>query len=390
MGDRRSTVLELTRSLIETPSENPPGQEAQVADVFMDRLESSPISFDTDRYDVRDGRPNVVATAGSSREEEPHVLLTGHMDVVPANATDWTGDPYTLRREDGRLIGRGTADMKAALAAKVVAVESFLERHPDDCRITLGFVSDEEWDGLGTQALIERGIDADMAIIGEPTELHVCVAQKGVTRYRIHVRGRSAHSGMPDRGENPVPGARAVLTQIESLDADRRATTNHPQLEPETVTVTGIEGGIAPNIVPDAVSVTVDWRTHPRSSSKPGSLDERIDELVSAVEADHPNLTFEWEQLVHAQGASVDAGHDVVRQLVAAGNDVGLEPEVVGFNAATDARFLIRNASVPTVLFGPGSIADDAHTVDESIDETDLLSTVETYECFLERVANGD
>ncbi len=385
----REALVELTRSLVNTPSENPPGDEAAVADVLVDRLEASPVSFSVERYEVLDGRPNVVATAGGTdgarNKRTPHVLLAGHMDVVPATPEDWTGNPYELRREDRCLIGRGTSDMKAALAAKLIAAEWYLAANPNDRRISLAFVSDEEWGGTGAKALADRGLDADVAVIGEPTDLQVCVAQKGVARYRITVRGRNAHSGMPDGGRNAVRGLTQLLVGAESLDAEVRETTTHPQLEPETVTITEVESGIAPNVVPGTAALTLDWRTHPGADATPDRMDDRINELVEGVSERCPGLTFEIEQTVFARGAAVDSDHELVRSLVEAARDVDVETRPIGFNAATDARFLIHDADVPTVLFGPGSIENDAHTVDESIAEDDLYQTARTYESFLER-----
>lgn len=382
----REELVAVTKSLIDTPSENPPGNESAVADVLVDRLTESPVAFSIDSYDVLPDRPNVVATAGHDGDPYgPHVLLTGHMDVVPAKAKHWTGDPYEMRREDGRLIGRGTSDMKAALAAKLIAAESYLSKHPDGCRVTLAFVVDEEWGGAGTKAVADRGVDADVAVVGEPTQLQVCTAQKGVTRYRIHVHGRSAHSGMPDSGRNAIRGITQLLQHIEELDTERRVTTEHPQLEPETVTVTEIEGGLAPNVVADSARITIDWRTHPQFSATPEATDARIDDLVDTVSTVCPELTFETERIVFARGAEIGATHELVRTLVSAAADAGVESKPVGFNAATDARFLIHDADVPTVLFGPGSIKSDAHTVDESIAEDDLYRTAQTYESLLER-----
>jgi succinyl-diaminopimelate desuccinylase len=380
MADTADSVVALTRDLIEMESENPPGNEAGVADIIVDRLETSPIAFDVERYDVSDERPNVVATAGHGQS---HVLLTGHTDVVPANAADWTEDPYTLRIDGDRLIGRGVSDMKAALAAKLAAAESYLQANPGGCRVTLAFVCDEEWDGLGTKALVDRGVDADAAIIGEPTNLQACIAQKGVVRYSLQVYGRSAHSGMPDRGASAVRGLTHALQLIQSLDEERRQNTKHPFLQPETVTTTEIEGGLGPNVVPDAASATIDWRTHP-DVTEPATTDSRIDELVAKLAEAHPDLEFEWERLVFARGAAVDPESDIVQTVVDAATEAGIDCSAVGFNAATDARFLIHDAEIPTVLFGPGSIADDAHTVDESIDRSSLERTVKTYETVLE------
>lgn len=384
MSDRSTAdVVELARRLVNEPSENPPGEEAGVAAVLRDRLESSPVEFSVETTEVLPDRPNVVATAGDP--SRGHVLLTGHTDVVPADPDQWTGHPYELATTDGRLVGRGISDMKGSLAAKVVAAESYLSRTADPGAVTLAFVVDEEHLGRGTQALVADGVEAEYAILGEPSRLDVCVAQKGVVRYRVTVEGESAHSGTPDEGRNAISGARRLADRFESLDARRRSETDHPHLTPETVTVTEIEGGTAPNVVPDVATLTVDWRTLPTEGRSPEPYDETVDRICSAVRAETA-LSIEVERTVFARGVEVDPDHELVTELLKSASDVDVDASAVGFNAATDARFLVHEAGVPTVLFGPGSIADDAHTVDESIDRTALSDTVSTYERALERL----
>jgi succinyl-diaminopimelate desuccinylase len=377
------SLIELTRSFVERPSENPPGDETAVATVLKERLEDSPVPFEVERYDVEPKRPNLVATAGDP--DGGTVLLTGHTDVVPAEAGDWSGDPYQLHRTGDRVVGRGTADMKGALAAKLLAAEAYLSEPSADGAVVLAFVCDEEHNGIGTRALVERGIDADFAIIGEPTQLQVCIAQKGVIRHRITVHGKSAHTGTPDRGVNAISGLHRVIQRLERLHEECQRKTSHPLLAPETVTITEIEGGIAPNVVPDTARLTLDWRLLPGNPPDPKRLDRRIRELVSDLTVYGQPLEVTVERLVFARGAEIDPEHDLVDTAVAAAADAGVESRPVGFNAATDARFLIHDANVPTVLFGPGSIEEDAHTVDESVQIDDLVTTAETYRNLLRR-----
>ncbi|WP_433629444.1 M20 family metallopeptidase [Halomicrococcus sp. NG-SE-24] len=383
MSGRTREVVALTRDLVERESENPPGNERVVAEFLRTRLEDSSIPFEVASYEVESDRPNVVARVGNP--EHGSVLLTGHVDVVPANASEWTGDPYRLREQDGRIVGRGTADMKAALAAKVLATESYYEAVDDPGEVILGFVVDEEDTGAGTRALVERGVDADAAIIGEPTEREVCIAQKGVARYEVTVNGESGHSGRPDDAVNAVAGLRQVLERIEAFDDRLREETNHEFLAPETITVTEIEGGIAPNVVPDSATATVDWRFLPGTTSA-DPFDRRLRELLDDVTVDGRTIDVDIERTVFARAAAVPANHDLVQGVLDAADSVGVSADAVGFNAATDARFLIHDAGIPAVLFGPGSIQNDAHTVDESISVTDLVSTVDTYRAALERL----
>lgn len=377
-------LVTLTTSLVAQPSENPPGDEAAIASFLVDRLESSPIPFEVDQYEVEPGRPNVIARAGNP--DQGSVLLTGHTDVVPADPEEWSGDPYELRRDGERLVGRGIADMKGALAAKIVAAESFLAAVDNPGEVVLGFVVDEEFRGRGTQAMLDRDVTADWAIVGEPTDLDVCVAEKGVARFDLTVTGRSAHSGRPDRGVNSIDGMRRLLERVEQFHDLLGETTDHPLLTPETITTTEIESVGSPNTVPNQTSATVDWRFLPGAGDDADEFTGRFLDSISGATLDGTSVAFAAEQTVFARAREIDTDHELVDATVSAAADAGCESDRVGFNAATDARFLSHDGGIPTVIFGPGSIEDDAHTVDESIRVSDLVRTVETYHHLLDRL----
>jgi acetylornithine deacetylase/succinyl-diaminopimelate desuccinylase-like protein len=176
------------------------------------------------------------------------------MDVVPASPEDWSEDPFELQRENDRLIGRGTADMKGALAAKLVAAEAFLTEYDDTGEVILAFTVDEEVNGSGTEALVESGIEADAAIIGEPTQLHVAIAEYGAVGYSLTVSGESGHAGRPDLATNAVDGLWRVLDRVKTLDNEVRAQDHELFTPGPTISITEIEGGLAHNVVPDSPS----------------------------------------------------------------------------------------------------------------------------------------
>lgn len=365
---------DLVRNLVEIPSENPPGNESEVASFLADRLAKSSVDFTVEMIPVEDDRSNVVARAGNP--DGGTLLLTGHTDVVPADPANWSGDPYRLRREGGRLVGRGTSDMKGALAAKIIATEAYFKAGGTG-EVILAFVVGEENGGIGSTALVESGIDADGAIIGEPTDMTAAVAEKGVARFTITVTGENAHSGSPGSGVDAVDGMRAALDEIERLEADARERS-HPHLAPETITVTEIEGGLAPNVVADRVTATVDWRFLPTAGNDREFFKRAVCDRVVAATADAPySVDVEWFSFGRASETPADSS--IVETVRTAAMEVRGEAPLGGLNAITDARHLRLDADVPTVVYGPGSIEDDAHTVDESVDRNDLLDTAQVY-----------
>lgn len=379
----RTAVLNAALELVSRPSENPPGDEQAVADWVVSRLESSSIPFDVETTTVEPNRPNVVARVGDP--ERGTVLFTGHMDVVPANAERWTSDPYNPDVRDERLIGRGTVDMKGALAAMIVATEQYYENTDKPGEVILAFVVDEEHTGHGTQTLVEEGIDADMAIVGEPTDMDVCTAIKGVSRYEATVLGESCHSGQPDEGRDAIKGLDELLNRIAALDDDLAVSTSHDVLAHEDVTVTEVVGGVAPNVVADRTKATIDWRFLP-GTTDPEPFDNRIETALADLTVDGTTFDVTLKRTVFARAGETDSDHPVVAVVLEAVRDNDLNTEIVGFNAATDARFLIHDANIPTVHFGPGSITEDAHTVDESVAIDELVATVDVYRTVLDHL----
>lgn len=378
----RTSLIELTGDLIEIPSENPPGNEEAVVEEIVRWLEESPIGFDIDVTEALPERPNVIARAGDP--ERGSVLFNGHTDVVPADPAEWSTNPYTVRRRGSRLVGRGVADMKGAIAAKLLAAEAYLTNTNDPGEVVLGFVVDEEHKATGTRTLVQNGLDVDCAIIGEPTKLQACIAQKGDVRYRIEVEGQSAHSGTPDDGTDAIRAATKILEKFRRFDEKLRKETEHPLLSPETLTVTEIDGGIAPNVVADRVEIGLDWRLLPGREATTEELDDSIEETISEAELDS-EVRVEFDRTIFARSAEIPPDHEIAEEVIAAASDVGIMSESIGLNAGTDARLLIRDADIPTVVFGPGSIADDAHQVDESVSIESLELASRAYQRILER-----
>jgi acetylornithine deacetylase/succinyl-diaminopimelate desuccinylase family protein len=378
----RNLVLETTRELVSRASENPPGEEQAVAEWIRDRLFASPVPFEVSVDVVESGRSNVVARVGDPGRGT--VLLAGHTDVVPASSSDWTSDPFDPSLRGQRLYGRGAADMKGALAAMIVATEQYIETTRDPGEVVLGFVVDEEQGGAGARALVADGIEADLAVIGEPTELDVCTAVKGVSRYEVTIHGESCHSGRPDSGQNAVQGLPSLLERVAELDRELEST-EHPVLDHEDVTVTCVESEDTPNVVSDWVKATVDWRFLP-GQLDPASFDDRIRAALSDLSLGEAHLDVTVRRTMFARGAEVDLDHQLVAAITEAAEECGIETGVSGLNGATDARFLIHDASIPTVHFGPGSLTDDAHTVDESVAVDDLVAATTVYRTALSRL----
>jgi len=377
MNGSTETVVEELRELVNRPSANPPGNEKAVAEYLVERFETSPVSFEVETQQYEPDRPNVIARAGDSANGS--ILLTGHVDVVPADESTWTGDPFELRRDTDELVGRGTADMKGSVAAQITAAESYLIEQDSPGEVVLAYVVDEESTGHGTRELVEEridGNDVDAAILGEPTNLELGLAHFGSVRYTVTVQGRRSHAARPQEGTNAIEGLRQVLNRVADLD-EEVATADHEFLDRQSIKPTVLDGGVGGNVIPDEASVIVDWRFHPGPTSDE-PFRERLREAFDDVAIDGAPADIDIELWQCTPGAEIPHEERIVGAVETAAGDRGHDIEPVGCNYGADTPHLIYTGDIPTVLFGPGTI-DDAHSIDESIRVDELHTATDVY-----------
>jgi succinyl-diaminopimelate desuccinylase len=367
-------VLRLARALIAARSENPGGTEDEAAGVAADVLSGLGAALEVVRSDA--GRPSVVATVGSA--DGPSLAWNGHLDVVPAgDPVTWTHPPFAGEVEDGRLVGRGAADMKGAIAAALAATAA-IDRSGIALRgsLTMHLAADEELAGIhGTKVLWERGfLRQDACVVGEPSGLQVGLAERGGAWITATARGRAAHGSTPHLGVNAITSMARFLLRIEEVLPD----LEHPLVGRPTVNAALVSGGTAPNVVPDRCEVDIDRRLIPGETS-PDEVLAPFGRLAAEIGREHPevDLTFalrEWTEAAEASPTSAIAG--LCRAAVA--DETGTMPADVGFTGITDARFYINDAKIPTVILGPGSLSV-AHTANESIGVDELIAAGRIY-----------
>src|SRR5467141_1878066 len=198
--------------------------------------------FDVEVQQVAPGRPNVLASLGD-RAAGPTLLLEGHTDVVTeGDPSAWTHPPFGAALVDGKIYGRGAADMKAGLAAAMIAAVAIKRSGAAlNGRLVVGALVDEEGDMLGVKHFCTTAIgrELDAAIICEPEQNELCLEQRGVVWARIAIRGRMAHGAMPEAGVNPITALGALLQEVPALERRlRKLCRPSPHLRPPTVTPT--------------------------------------------------------------------------------------------------------------------------------------------------------
>ena len=372
-------LVALASALVSVPTENPPGNERATADILRDAL--APYGLEWAEVEPAPGRLSLVGRLRGPAGKEHHrptLVVNGHTDVVPAIAARWSHEPYTPVVESGRLYGRGSADMKGGLAAAIMALgalEAAGER--PSCDIVFQFVADEERGGaLGTRALLEAGLcSGDACIVPEPTSLAVSVAERGLLQGEIVLRGRPGHGSRPREGVSAVEAAARVTLALHAADF---GGPEHPLLGRPTANIGTLHGGSAVNIVAEAARVGFDRRLLPGVSEQEAvaGLRRRLEE------AGLGDLDYEIVVTDFGEGSEMSPEHPfvrLVRRCVAAATArAPADVSTVGMTFTTDARFMRNQAGIPSVVCGPGAIAQ-AHGIDEWVEVAELVDAAAAY-----------
>lgn len=314
------------------------------------------------------GRPSVLVRArgtGGGRT----LLLCGHLDTVNVDGMD---EPHTPRVEGDHLHGRGAYDTKAGLAAALVACrDAARESLAGD--VVVAAVADEEHASIGVQEAL-RAVQADAAIVTEPTELAVAVAHKGFVWAEIDVTGRSAHGSRPHLGVDAIVKTGPILVALAELDA-RLGDREHPRLGRGSVHASVVDGGVELSSYPARCVLGLERRTLPGETA--ADVEAELDALLDVCRAADPELRAERRTLLVREPFEIDASHELVELVREAAEPDSGPSEVGGVSYWADSA-LIAAAGIPTVLYGPGG--EGAHAACEwvSLADTETVARVLT------------
>lgn len=360
-------VIDLVEQLVAIDSSNPslagggPG-EAAVARFVADWAADAGLQVQVIEQTL--DRPSVVMSGGRDAGGR-RLLLCGHLDTVGLADMD---DPLAPRRDGDRLLGRGAYDMKAGLAAAMVACREASAAGIDG-QVVVAAVADEEHASLGVQDVL-AGLDPariDAAIVTEPTELEIAIAHKGFVWTEIEVTGRAAHGSRPHLGVDAIAKTGPILVALTHLDR-RLATTPHPLLGAGTVHASLISGGVEESTIPDHCLLTIERRTLPGETA--ADVRDEVADLLATCRANDPDLQVTSRTTLVRSPMSSDRSTPIATTLEHASAEVlGDAAPISGVTYWADAAF-IAEAGIPTVLFGPAG--DGAHATVEwvSVDST--------------------
>lgn len=390
-------ALSLLKDLVAIPSVNPMGRDDSGPEFYETRLTDYLVAFFTDigvpfeTIEVVPGRANVIAKFESTADA-PTVLLDAHQDTVPVDGM--IVDPFDPVVKNGRLYGRGACDVKGGMAAMSAAFARLVKEKPAGAaNVVMSCTCDEEATLLGVSDLVQLWCNPsrrstiltgapDCAVIAEPTGLDVVVAHRGATRWKVRTAGRACHSSAPQEGVNAIYRMARVLSVLEEYAGHiQRTIPPHPLCGPATLSVGIITGGSSVNTVPDECTIEIDRRCIPGEDGR-AVIDDAREFLRQRLDFE-PEFLPPWiVALTLPDEHNGELAERLLRQIA----EVCGEHKTMGVPYGTHAS-RVQQAGVPSVVFGPGSIAQ-AHTKDEWIAVDELEHSADVYYRFCATAAN--
>ena len=374
-------IVDLARELVAIPSVNPMGRddlahttgELALAHHVAQILRS--IGAEPQMTRPLPDRPNLLAFLDLGAPDT--ILFEAHLDTVPVD--NMTIDPFAAEVRNGRLWGRGACDTKGPMAAMLWAMAQRAGRNNCKHNVLFCAVMDEEYQFTGVRHLLKNISAAQreevaFAIIAEPTNLLPVTAHKGVMRWSVLTRGKSAHSSTPHLGENALYKMAHAVSALEQQAGALSESAAHPLLGSPTLSVGTLQGGTAVNVVPDYATAQIDRRLIP--GEDPTAVTHALRAALQPLGAELS------DPIMQAPAFEISNDHPAVTATLAAARLVGVgAPAPLAVNYATDAAFYpVHN--IPAVVFGPGNIAQ-AHTKDEWIDLEELARGGRAYEALI-------
>ena len=324
------------------------------------------------------------------------LMVNGHIDVVsPGDDSKWRYSPWKGTVVDGRVYGRGSADMKGGIVAALYAMKAIIDSGtPLKGKMMLETVIGEEDGGVGALDAVLRGYRADAAIVPEPSELSAVPAHAGVIAFRVTVQGKAAHASLRTDGVSAIDKFLPLYDALKRLESERNARIKDPLYEgydiPSPLSIGKIVGGEWPGTVPEnlyfegRVGVHTD-ETCDKVKKQLESAVKKAADADSWLRAHQPKV--DWNGY-HFDPAKIPADHPIMETVKAAYRDAsGSAPKVEGKTYSSDMRLLVNLGDTPTMIFGPGELRQ-AHTVNESVSVKSLEAAAKTYALAILRWCN--
>lgn len=338
-------MINLLKNLVKTPSTAETG-ELEAAKVLADYFNSLPVEAKVDNFEGKRANCNIRVT---STGEKPALLFAGHIDVVPPGDQQWDFEPFAGTEQDGKILGRGSTDMKAGIAATAAAISEIVSegtKLKGDIIFTAS--AGEETDSCGIRQFLKSDFDSLPPIAGivipEPTNFEIVTAHRGILWLIITTKGKTAHGSMPQEGINAVLHMATLINALKDFTIDYPP---HPIMGPCTMSINQVHGGKATNVIPDNCTINIDIRPVPGQPHEDiiAQLQAVCDKLTAADKEFLAEIKI--DRSVGAMESDNDSGFIKDFSKIT----TGAAPITVGYT--TDASNMT-DLNLPITIFGPG------------------------------------
>lgn len=358
-------AIEFLSKIVQTPSCDPPGGELEVARLVHEAMLDLGIESTLDEFEP--GRANVLGRVrGAGRRKS--FIYSSHLDTLPPGTEGWTRDPFSGVVEGGKLHGRGSTDMKCALASMIAAAGQIVAAGtPLEGDLVLAFTAGESNNLLGARRFVEQGLKEEIGafLCGEPSNLDIIVVEKAVVCARIISRGRMGHvSG--EGGANAIEAMMDALGKLASFPLD---FPEHPLLDAPTLTITRVNGGWANNATPDYCEAIIDIRLPPNVPPEV-VLNKLGHHLGASIEVELVEFKPAVEEL--ADSGFVELCQNACKRVT------GREPQVLGVSYYSDGAVLMDGVDASFAIIGPGQLGGSG-TPDESVSVRNVEQAISIY-----------
>lgn len=368
-------AVSLLKSLIRLNTVNPPGNEQKIVERIIEKFQHSGLKMTA--YPFEPGRANLLIESACNRsmKADKHLILSGHLDTVPVGSGQWIHDPRSAFQDGDRIYGRGSSDMKSGVAAMILALK-YIHQSGISLEGNLSFLgtAGEEVDGRGARSAMTQGLTehATAMVIGEPTDNEVWIAHKGVLWLEIDIFGKTAHAGWPQNGVNAISATHRLVSAL-----DQMALPIHKIVGPSTINLGIIKGGIAPNMVADRCSLTVDIRLIPGQESS--KIISHVKGLLDKIAIDM-KVRYTVQVLNDMLPVSTPESHAFIKlSAEILQKALNKKPIFGGANYYSDGSlFTSSDANLPVLIFGPGN-PGIAHQPDEYVSIKNYLAAIRYY-----------
>ncbi len=371
---KEADVVKFCQELVRIKSVNPPGDELQAAEYVASVMKK--IGLEVELIKHSPTRASVLARVKSLRKK-PGLLFNGHLDTVPVGLERWIHEPFDGQASEGKVWGRGAADMKGGLAVLMVAAKALAEAGvPLRGDLLVAATAGEEVDSLGAVAIASRSDlgPIQAVVIPEPSYNDVYIAEKGAFWLELITHGKTAHGSMPETGRNAIMMMVTLINELEKLSFPFK---EHPLLGGFSKSLNTIAGGVKTNVVPDHCVVTVDMRTVPGQDHQ--AILRQVEGLITDLSRRIPD--FKASVRVTNDRAPVETSSDepVVQNFFDLVAEVaGERPVPKGVRYYTDAVAFVPALKAPMIICGPGD-AKLAHQPNEHVEISKLVQAARIY-----------